>query len=111
MIVHLEDLIKDNSNINKEFDSILEKNNNILIDFFATWCGPCRMLMPLLDKVSEKLEDLLIIKVDVDKFPELANNYSVSAIPHLVLIRNGTEVASHSGFASSNNLIDWINDN
>lgn len=111
MIVYLEDLIKDNSNINREFDNILENHNSILVDFFATWCGPCRMLMPLLDKVSEKLEDLLIIKVDVDKFPELANNYSVSAIPHLVLIRNGAEVASHAGFASSNNLIDWINDN
>ncbi len=111
MIVHLENLIKDNNNVSKEFDTILGQNNNILIDFFATWCGPCRMLMPLLDKVSEKLDDLLIIKVDVDKFPELASNYAVSAIPHLVLIRNGAEVASHAGFASSNNLIDWINEN
>ena len=110
MIVNLEDLIK-NDNVNEEFDKILEKNDRVLIDFFATWCGPCRMLMPLLEKVSERLEDVLIIKIDVDKFPELANNYSVSAIPHLVLIKNGAEVSSHAGFASSNNLIDWINDN
>lgn len=110
MIVKLENIIKSN-NVSAEFDNILEQNNAVLVDFFATWCGPCRMLMPLLDKVSEKLEDLLIIKVDVDQFPELANTYSVSAIPHLVLFRNGAEVASHAGFASSNNLIDWINDN
>ncbi len=67
--------------------------------------------MPLLEKVSERLENLLIIKIDVDKFPELADNYSISSIPHLILIKNGVEVASHAGFASSNNLIDWINDN
>lgn len=111
MIVKLEELIKPGSNINEEFDNILEKNDNILVDFWATWCGPCRMLMPLIDKVDERLDDLLIIKVDVDKFPEIANNYSVSAIPHLVLIRNGAEVASHAGFSSSNDLISWINDN
>lgn len=110
MIVKLESIIKSN-NISQEFDNILAQNDTVLVDFFATWCGPCRMLMPLLDKVSEKLEDLLIIKIDVDQFPELANTYSVSAIPHLVLFRNGAEVASHAGFASSNNLIDWINDN
>ena len=110
MIVKLESIIKSN-NISQEFDNILAQNDTVLVDFFATWCGPCRMLMPLLDKVSEKLEDLLIIKVDVDQFPELASTYSVSAIPHLVLFRNGAEVASHAGFASSNNLIDWINDN
>ena len=112
MIEHLENLIKPNTDrISEDFDAILEKHDKVLIDFFATWCGPCRMLMPLLDKVSERLDDLLIIKIDVDKFPELASNYSVSAIPHLVLIKDGTEVASHAGFASSNNLIDWINDN
>lgn len=110
MIVKLENIIKSN-NVSEEFDNILAQNNTVLVDFFATWCGPCRMLMPLLDKVSERLEDLLIIKVDVDQFPELANTYSVSAIPHLVLFKNGAEVASHAGFASSNNLIDWINDN
>ena len=110
MIVKLESIIKSN-NISQEFDNILAQNDTVLVDFFATWCGPCRMLMPLLDKVSEKLEDLLIIKVDVDQFPELASTYSLSAIPHLVLFRNGAEVASHAGFASSNNLIDWINDN
>ncbi|MBQ9440945.1 MAG: thioredoxin [Alphaproteobacteria bacterium] len=111
MIINIENIIKPGDNVSEEFEDILKKNNSILLDFFATWCGPCRMLMPLLDKVSEKLTDLLIIKIDVDKFSELANNYSVSAIPHLVLIKNGTEVASHAGFASSNNLIDWINDN
>ena len=111
MIVNIENIIKPGDNVSEEFDIILEKNDNLLLDFFATWCGPCRMLMPLLDKVNEKLTDLLIIKIDVDKFPELASHYSVSAIPHLVLIRNGAEVASHAGFASSNNLIDWINDN
>ena len=110
MIEKLENIVKSN-NISVEFDNILAQNDTVLVDFFATWCGPCRMLMPLLDKVSERLEDLLIIKVDVDQFPELANTYSVSAIPHLVLFRNGIEVASHAGFVSSNNLIDWINDN
>ena len=111
MIVKLEDVMKPGSNITGEFDNIIDKNNKVLVDFFATWCGPCRMLMPLLDKVSQTLDDLLIVKIDVDQFPELASAYSVSAIPHLVLFKNGAEVASHSGFASSNNLIDWINDN
>ena len=73
MIVILENLIKSNSNANEEFYNILKQNDTVLVDFFATWCGPCRMLMPLLEKVSERLENLLIIKIDVDKFPELAS--------------------------------------
>jgi len=111
MIVKLEDIVKPGNNVIAGFDNIIDKNNKVLVDFFATWCSPCRMLMPLLDKVSQTLDDLLIVKIDVDQFPELASAYSVSAIPHLVLFKNGAEVASHSGFASSNNLIDWINDN
>ncbi|MBR1944261.1 MAG: thioredoxin [Alphaproteobacteria bacterium] len=111
MIVNFEDIVKSKNNVIEDFDNILEKNNNVLVDFFATWCGPCRMLIPLLEKVSNTLDGLLIIKIDVDQFPELASAYSVSAIPHLVLFKNGAETASHSGFASSNNLIDWINDN
>ena len=111
MIVTLESIAKPGTNVMKEFDNVIERNNKVLVDFFATWCGPCRMLMPLLEKVSTILDDLLIVKVDVDQFPELASAYSVSAIPHLVLFKKGAEVASHSGFASSNNMIDWINDN
>lgn len=102
-------MIEFNSNL--ELDDIIQKNDLVLVDFWATWCGPCRMLLPILDKVDTQLEKLTVVTINVDEFNELAAEHGVRSVPTLILFRNGAEVASHSGFVSSNNLIDWINDN
>ena len=102
-------MIEFNSNL--KLDDIIQKNDLVLVDFWATWCGPCRMLLPILDKVDTQLEKLTVVTINVDEFNELAAEHGVRSVPTLILFRNGAEVASHSGFVSSNNLIDWINDN
>ena len=95
-IVHLE-----KANDFKE----LIKEDKILIDFFATWCGPCRMLGPVLEKAES---DIKVVKVDTDKFEDLAREYGVMSIPTLVLIEKGKEVKRNIGFIDKNNLESFL---
>ncbi len=80
----------------------------VLVDFFATWCGPCKMLGPILENVSKNIE---ILKVDVDKFENLARNYSVMSIPTLILFKKGQIVDKKIGFIPEVMLNEWINNN
>lgn len=68
---------------------VLNCNKPVLVDFFATWCGPCRMVGPILEEIAEEREDIIIVKIDVDQEPELAAQYGVSSIPTLFVIENG----------------------
>lgn len=75
------------------FEQALTSEKPVLVDFYATWCAPCKMLGPVLEKVAaENSEKAVFIKVDVDKFPELAGPYNVQTIPTVVLIKDGKEV-------------------
>ncbi len=80
----------------------------VLVDFFATWCGPCKMLGPILENVSRNIE---VVKVDVDKFENLARNYSVMSIPTLILFKKGQIVDKKIGFIPEVMLNEWINNN
>jgi thioredoxin 1 len=95
-IIHLE----------KETDfKELIKEEKILIDFFATWCGPCRMLAPVLEKAERNIK---VVKVDTDKFDDLAREYGVMSIPTLVLLEKGKEVKRNIGFIDKNNLETFL---
>ena len=74
---------------------VLQSEKTVLLDFFATWCGPCKMLAPILDEIAEEREDIKVCKVDVDQEPELAAQYQVVSIPTLFVIENG-EVVNQS---------------
>ena len=95
--------------LEKETDFFeLIKNDLVLVDFYATWCGPCRMISPIIDEISKEKEELTIIKVDVDKFPNLASKYGIMSIPTLILFKDGVEVKKNIGFMSKEEIEECI---
>ena len=95
-IIHLE---KDN------FKELVSKEDKVLVDFFANWCGPCKMLAPVLEKVES---DIKVIKVDTDEFEDLAREYGVMSIPTLVLLDKGKEIKRNIGFIDKNSLENFL---
>ena len=93
----------------KEFDTLAATPNKlILVDFFATWCGPCKMLAPVLEEVSESYPEVTFVKVDVDNDEALARRYNISVIPTLVLLRNGEVLKTSVGYMDPDALRAWI---
>ena len=84
--------------VNKDnFDQVLNSEKKVLLDFYADWCGPCRMLSPIVDEVAEEREDILVAKVNVDDEQELAQQYGVISIPTLVVLEGGKVLHQSSG--------------
>ena len=96
-IIHLSDESK--------FKELIEKEDKILVDFYAEWCGPCKMLAPVLEQATSIVK---VIKVDTDEFDELSREYGVMSIPTLVLLEHGKEVKRNIGFIDKNNLENFL---
>ena len=75
------------------------KNGTVLVDFFAEWCGPCKMLTPVLESVANKLDGKVkIVKVDVDESPDLAQRFGIMSVPTMILFKKGQQAAAFSGY-------------
>lgn len=93
----------------KTFQELIEGEIPVLVDFFATWCGPCKMMQPILEDTSKKLgEKVKIIKVDVDKNPLAASKFQVRGVPTLILFQKGKAVWRQSGVVPVHQLVQII---
>jgi thioredoxin 1 len=95
----------------KTFSELISGDQPVLVDFFATWCGPCKMMQPILEDTARQVGGKVkIIKVDVDKNPYAANAYQVRGVPTLILFQNGKPLWRQSGVVPANQLVKVIED-
>lgn len=91
------------------FKNIVDSEIPVLVDFYADWCGPCKMLAPILQQVKDAMGDgLKIVKIDVDKNQKLATKYNVRGVPTMMLFKNGKQLWRQSGVLQKNDILDVI---
>ena len=94
------------------FNDIINSNKPVLIDFHATWCGPCKAMTPILQDVSKKVGDrATILKIDVDKNPKVAAKYQIQGVPTLMVFKNGKMLWRQSGVVAAPQLISLLEKN
>ncbi len=90
MVMHIND-----ADFQKE---VLEEKNIVVVDFWATWCGPCKMIAPIIEELDGEMENIKFVKIDVDKNPQIAGNYKIASIPTLMIFKDGKTVNTLIGF-------------
>ena len=96
-MIHLE---------NENFDELIK--DKVVVDFFATWCGPCKMLGPVFEELSTEINDIKFIKVDIDEHEDLCRKYKVMSVPTLIVFYKGKEVKRNIGFIPKDKLKEFI---
>ena len=87
---------------------VLNGEKTVLLDFWAEWCGPCRMMSPVIDEIADERPDILVGKVNVDNDPELANRFGIVSIPTFIVLNNGTPVAQTIGVKPKDSILDLL---
>ena len=94
----------------ENFQSLIDKEL-VVVDFFATWCGPCKMLSPVLEDLANDRSNVNIVKVDVDECQNLAKNYGIMSVPTLFLFKNGSLISKRNGYMPKEEITSWIEQN
>ena len=89
-------------------EEVLNSDKTVLIDFYADWCGPCKMFSPVVESVAEENEDIKVVKIDVDNAQDLAIKYQIMSIPTIVVIKNGQEVNRNVGVISKSQILEMV---
>ena len=87
---------------------VLNATKTVLVDFWASWCGPCRMLSPIVDEIAEENDDIIVGKVNVDDEGELAQAFGIMSIPTLIVFRNGKPVAQSLGVRPKEDILEML---
>ena len=95
----------DKDNFHKE---VLNSDKPVLLDFFASWCGPCRMVGPILDEIAEEREDIKVCKVNIDEQPELAHRYRIMTIPTLMVLKDGNIIEQSVGAKPKHQILAMV---
>ncbi|MBE6543561.1 MAG: thioredoxin [Ruminococcaceae bacterium] len=90
------------------FDEVKTSNKTVLIDFYADWCGPCRMVSPIIDEIANERPDVLVCMVNVDEEPALAQMFDISSIPTIVVMKNGEVVNTSIGARAKPIILSWL---
>lgn len=92
-----------------EFDSeVLNQRGVVIVDFYATWCGPCKMLTPVLESIDNEMGNIRVVKVDIDESRRLAMNYGIQSVPTIKIFKDGREVVTRVGFQPKETLENII---
>ncbi len=87
---------------------VINSEKTVLMDFWATWCGPCRMIAPILEEIAQEREDIIVGKINVDEEPALANQFKIMSIPTLILMDKGQIVSQSVGAAPKNKILTML---
>ena len=90
------------------FHEIRNSDKTVLIDFYADWCGPCRMVSPIVDEIAEEREDIKVCKVDIDEQPELASRYRIMSVPTLMVLKNGQVMEQSIGAKPKHQILAMV---
>lgn len=91
-------------------NEVLKSDKPVLVDFFATWCGPCRQMLPIVTELSEEMSDKIkIVKMDVDESPKTPETFAIQSIPTLIIFKDGKVVDQKTGAMPKSALLEWIN--
>ena len=96
--------------VNKDnfHNEVLNSDKPVLLDFFASWCGPCRMVGPILDEIAEEREDIKVCKVDIDEQPELVSRYRIMSVPTLMVLKDGSIVDPSIGAKPKHQILAMV---
>lgn len=92
----------------ESFEKIKENGSCALVDFYADWCGPCKMIAPIIEEIAKEKPDLVIAKINVDELPEIAIAYGVQSIPTLILLENGSVKGKLVGYCTKDKILDLV---